>query len=474
MSSPLDRVRPSVVKVMTQADPPDYEQPWQTQGVSAAVGSGSIVATKAGLRVLTNAHVVENEVFVEVRRFGKSRKYVADVEAVSHDSDLALLSVEDQRFFKEAVPIGIGDLPALGNEVTVLGYPIGGDRLSITRGVVSRIEMSPYAHSQRRLLTVQIDAAINPGNSGGPVVDGNGKLIGVAFQGLEDAENIGYMIGSPVLQHFLREIERGNSRGFPDLGIVTQTLSSGAHRGFLKLPREIPGGVLITRVAYAGTAWRVLKPGDVLLEVASARVASDGSVPFRKGERVEFTHRVAEQQIGDTLRIKFWRRGKIQKRTVKLKPPQYLVAEDRYDVRPTYFLYGGLLFVPLTRDYLKTWGEEWWTSAPPRLVSIYQNEICTSERGEIVVLQKTLADRVNRGYHDYENVVVDTLQGRRVRDLHDLITRVEAATEEFVVFGLEDGRSVVLNRAHAVDRRHAIMRRFGVPHDRSAGLRETS
>ena len=79
------------------------------------------------------------------------------------------------------------------------GFPIGGERLSITEGVVSRIEMFSYAHSQRCLLGVQIDAAINDGNSGGPVLRG-GQLAGIAFQALESGENIGYAIPVPVIR----------------------------------------------------------------------------------------------------------------------------------------------------------------------------------------------------------------------------------------------------------------------------------
>ena len=67
----------SVVKVMTTSDAPDYDQPWQTEGPDGAVGSGVIVMTSRGARVLTNAHVVENQVFIEVRRYGKSRKFEA-------------------------------------------------------------------------------------------------------------------------------------------------------------------------------------------------------------------------------------------------------------------------------------------------------------------------------------------------------------------------------------------------------------
>ena len=85
----------SVVKVMTTSDAPDYEQPWQTEGPDAAVGSGAIVMTSRGPRVLTNAHVVQNQVYIEVRRYGKSRKFEAVVEGVGHVCDLALLKIKD-------------------------------------------------------------------------------------------------------------------------------------------------------------------------------------------------------------------------------------------------------------------------------------------------------------------------------------------------------------------------------------------
>ena len=167
-SGPMRSMLRSVVKVITTSDAPDYEQPWQTEGPDAAVGSGAIVMTTRGARVLTNAHVVENQIFIEVRRYGKSRKFEAAVEGVGHVCDLALLKIKDSGFAKGAPAFPIGDLPWLGDRVAALGFPIGGDRMSITEGIVSRIEMYPYTHSQRNLLAVQIDAAINSGNSGGP------------------------------------------------------------------------------------------------------------------------------------------------------------------------------------------------------------------------------------------------------------------------------------------------------------------
>lgn len=69
-------------------------------------------------------------------------------------------------------------------------FLVGGDNISVTKGVVSRVEPTQYVHSATQLLAIQIDAAINPGNSGGPAIMGD-KVAGVAFQNLSNAENIG-------------------------------------------------------------------------------------------------------------------------------------------------------------------------------------------------------------------------------------------------------------------------------------------
>jgi S1-C subfamily serine protease len=470
MASRLAKIRNSVIKVHTQSDAPDYDQPWQKKGVDSSAGSALIVSTKRGPRVLTNAHVVQNQVFVQVRRYGQATKYVAEVEGVGHECDLALLSVADDRFFRGAAPIRVGELPTLGQQVTVLGYPVGGERLSVTRGIVSRIEVMSYTQSQRRLLAVQIDAAINSGNSGGPVVNEDGKLVGVAFEALEEAENIGYMIGSPVVRHFLEDMDSGTFDGFPDLGVETQTLESAAHRRALGLPAKQLGGLLVSEVAYGGSAWRMLRRGDIILKIGSTPVASDGSVRFRKGERIHFSYLVARHHVGETLRVTFWRKGAVGSCDIKLKPAHYLVPEDRFDVRPTYYTFGGLLFVPLSRDYLKTWGSEWWNHAPARLMAVYENGVRTQSRQEIIVLQKVMADRVNQGYHDIESQIVTHVQGKKVRHLRHLVRILDRTRQRFVRFELDDGRTVVLERAAAQQRQAEILGNFGIPRDRSDDL----
>jgi S1-C subfamily serine protease len=153
---------------------------------------------------------------VQVSRAYDPEKYMAYIEIVGHECDLAILRVKDKAFFEGLKPLSLGTLPKLRDDVAVYGFPTGGDKISITEGVVSRIEIQPYAHSDRNLLAVQIDAAINPGNSGGPVIQ-KGKIIGIAFQTNTEGENIGYMVPVPIIEHFLTDIEDGKYDGFPIL-----------------------------------------------------------------------------------------------------------------------------------------------------------------------------------------------------------------------------------------------------------------
>jgi S1-C subfamily serine protease len=434
-------------------------------------GSGAVVRTRRGLRVLTNAHVVQNQVYVEVKRHGRAEKYPATVEGVGHECDLAILEIADRDFFRSAEPLPLGRLPALSTRVSVLGYPIGGERLSVTQGVLSRIEMTAYSQSQTVLLAGQIDAAINSGNSGGPVVRGE-KLVGIAFQSLEEGENIGYIIPVPVVRHFLQDMANGVFEGFPNLGVRVQRLESPVHRRALGIRDR--HGVLVTSVAFGSSTWSRLMRKDVLIEVDGVPIAADGTVSFRRNARVDYRYVVTQRHVGETISVKVWREGKRREVEIPLGPPAYLVSEDRYDIKPSYYLFGGLLFVPLTRDYLKTWGPQWWQIAPHSLLHHYERGVRSPEQHEVVILQKVLADAVNRGYHRAESLEIVKVQGKPLRNLEDLVRIVDGTRGEFVTFETARGAELVLDRAEAKARGKAILARFGVPADRSPDLRRAA
>ena len=233
----------SVVKVLSTVQEPDFENPWQKLGVDKGNGSGVAFLFEDKPCILTAAHVVAHQTFVQVQRIGVETpdKYVATMYAIWHDCDLAILQVEDEAFWDGLEPAVLGDLPEIRSIVLVAGFPIGGGELSVTEGVVSRIEDQQYAHTHRRLLAVTVDAVINPGNSGGPVFNTQGELVGIAFQTQQMATNIGQIIPPPVIRHFLDGVsEKGPDgyQGFPGMGFETQDLSleNRYMRNYLHLP----------------------------------------------------------------------------------------------------------------------------------------------------------------------------------------------------------------------------------------------
>ncbi|KAJ7298714.1 hypothetical protein O6H91_Y475800 [Diphasiastrum complanatum] len=308
----------------------------------------------SGRRLLTNAHCVEHHTQVKVKRRGDDTKFVAKVLAIGPECDIALLTVDDDNFWKGVEPLKFGSLPRLQDGVIVVGYPVGGETISVTSGVVSRIEVTSYVHGASELLTIQIDAAVNPGNSGGPAFNDRGECVGIAFQVLRlvDAENIGLLIPTTVIYHFLNDYERnGIYTGFPCLGVWWQRLESSALRSFLKM-KPSQKGVLIQKVAPTAPSYDVLQKGDVILRFDGIPVANEGTVPFRSAERIDFHFLVTQKFSGESAEVEILRDGKVMKVQTSFKPPVHLVPIHNEGRLPSYFIVAGLVFVPVCQPYI--------------------------------------------------------------------------------------------------------------------------
>ncbi len=462
----------SLVQVLTTANPPDIRVPWRRTGPKSWTGSGVIIA---GARILTAAHVVADQVMVEVRRAGSGRRYTATVEHVCHPCDLALLSVADGEFFQGSKALPIGHLPELQQPVEVHGFPEGGSGLAITSGIVSRIDVDYYVHSYpTRLLLVQVDAAINSGSSGGPAVS-NGKLVGIAMQTLEDAENIGYIVPAPIVRHFLEDVKDGRFDGFPDLGFWAQSLENPALRSKLGLKPD-QGGMLVTAVAHEGSGHGVMEPGDVLLAINGIAIGADGSVEITDGVRVDGTFLEQRPQVGETLNLTLLRNGQVLERTAVMRTSQLLVAPGAYDRDLPYRVYAGFVFQPLTARYLIS------SKRRQNLLRVYYlNPVMGGTttrvpnrgipgRREVVILTSVLTDELTRGYEDIKNTVILSIDGTVVRDLAHLSDLLDSGESEFVTILTELGQQIVLERTAAEAAHAEILRRYQIPRDRADDL----
>lgn len=451
-------VRKSVVRVTTTSQEPDYKVPWNPGNINRGIGAGFIIG---GPRIVTNAHVISNSRFVTVERENDPKKYAAKVKFVAHDCDLAILEVGDPAFYKGLKPLEIGGIPQLESSVSVYGYPIGGERLSVTQGVVSRIDFQSYTHSAvDSHLACQIDAAINPGNSGGPVLQ-NGKVVGVAFQGYSGdvAQNVGYMIATPVLQHFLKDVADGHYDKYVDLAIQTFRLQNPAQRAALGL-KDDDTGVMVGTVVPGATCDGVLRTGDVILAIDDNRVASDGFIQV-ENDRVEMAEAVERKFKGDSLKLHILRDKQESDVTATLKPAwPYLMQANTYDVRPRFVVFGGLVFQPLSRDFLEVYGID-----DLRVRYFYDQFVERTiflKHPEVIVLSQVLPDPINTYIEEYRNSIVDEVNGHSIKRLEDLSAAFAEPADYYVVKCVGQGRPIVLERSAVEAARARIKKAYNV------------
>lgn len=162
------------------------------QGTGFHIGGG---------RIITNSHVIRNHTSLRLSRHGKPGNFAGRVLCDGRLVDLALVTVDDRDFFENLPIVSFQqEVPNLDDTVVAVGYPLGAQSVTLTRGVVSNVQLKDLTLSYKggeQQLVVQIDAAINPGNSGGPVFSQATALaVGVAFAGRSGAEGEHYLLSS--------------------------------------------------------------------------------------------------------------------------------------------------------------------------------------------------------------------------------------------------------------------------------------
>ncbi|XP_028126775.1 protease Do-like 9 [Camellia sinensis] len=434
----------AVVKVFCTHTEPNFSLPWQRKRQYSSSSSGFVIG---GRRVLTNAHSVEHYTQVKLKKRGSDTKYVATVLAIGTECDIAMLTVESDEFWEGVSPVQFGDLPTLQDAVTVVGYPIGGDTISVTSGVVSRIEILSYVHGSTELLGLQIDAAINSGNSGGPAFNDKGNCVGIAFQSLkhEDVENIGYVIPTPVIMHFIQDYEKnGAYTGFPILGVEWQKMENPDMRISMGMKPD-QKGVRIRRIDPTATESEVLKPSDIILSFDGVDIANDGTVPFRHGERIGFSYLVSQKYTGDIAAIKVLRNSETLKFNVKLKSHRRLIPAHNKGRPPSYYIVAGLVFTTVSVPYLRSeYGKDYEYEAPVKLLDKLLHEMPKSQDEQLVVISQVLVADINIGYEEIVNTQVLAFNGQTVKNLKSLVSMVESCGDEFLKFDLDYQQIVVL------------------------------
>ncbi len=429
----LKAMRKAIFKVRVNSQSPDYRQPWALKQMVSSSGTGFYIGERS---ILTNAHVVAQGKFISVLKDGDDQPVSARVKYIAHDCDLALLEVLDPNYFNGVSPLEFGDLPEVRETVNTIGYPSGGEQLSITQGVVSRISYRRYVHTGTDShLLIQVDSAINPGNSGGPVTQGS-DVVGVAFQTQTAAENTGYIIPTPVVQRFLQDIKDGHYDGHPVQGIwlMDEALENSAGRAYHGL-RPGEGGVKVSKVSSYSPMFNLIKPGDILLAIDGQLIGVDGKIKLFN-ERLSFRALYDLKQVGDSVTFHVLREGNRTAIEVPLKSQSdFYEPGETFEIRPRFLVFAGHVFTALSRSYLKVWGGNWSTDAPLilRYIQGFSTQLAEfRSKRDIIVLSDRLPHAVNAYAGPYLEEVLMQVNGRDVGSLEDLSQQFADAKTEFL------------------------------------------
>ncbi len=452
----------SVVKVFSTMRYPDPFKPWTKQAPSEATGSGVIIE---GRRILTNAHVVLYASQVQVQANEAGDKVAAKVIAVAPGIDLAVLELEDTSFFDSRPPISrASKLPEIKDTVLAYGYPTGGTSLSITKGIVSRIEFVPYKFPVSGL-RIQIDAAINPGNSGGPAI-ADDKMIGLAFRKQSGDESIGYIIPNEEIELFLKDIADGHYDGKPAMYDELQTLENPAMREFLRLDKAVEG--IIVHQPTKSDADYPLKQWDVITRMGDTPIDNQGMVKLGHDLRVDFHYEIQKIAANGLLPLSVVRAGKLVHVNLPVSPNHPTLVSDLGGGYPRYFIYGPIVFSIGTWEFVG--GLE--KSGASRTLSIIKSPLLSraldapdDEVQELVVIASPFfPHKLAKGYSNAAGSVIYSINGKRVSSLNQLVALLRDLKDEFVTleFDQRSSESLVFPRAAMVAATEEILTDNGV------------
>lgn len=467
---PEPKVEAAVVKINVTSRAPDFFRPWTKAGPQKSSGSGVVIA---GPRILTNAHVVmhASEVFVQLSQGGD--QHTAKVTAIAPGIDLAIVELVDPSGLDGIAPLSLAaELPRPKSHISVYGYPKGGDDLSVTDGIVSRIEYTGYnfgAWGTR----VQVDAALNPGNSGGPAIQ-DGKIAGLVFSKIQEADNIGYLIPPEEIESFLKDAADGKYDGNPQMFDSYQTAENDALRAFLNMPKEMTG--IVIAEPYQDDDDYPLKRWDVITHIGPHAIDNQGYVEVREGLRLKFQYYVPRLANDGKVELTVVRDGKSQIVQVPVSPDRELLIPTLKDQYPEYFIYGPIVFEPVTQEYVRGLGGQGVSMLmaldSPILKRLYE---APEEPGEelVVVATRLFPHPITKGYDNRPLGVIKSVNGVEIKNLRQLGELLRDSKDEFLRFEMADrNESLVFRRSEIAAATEQILVDEGIRYQASDKFRD--
>ncbi|TWU13024.1 Serine protease Do-like HtrA [Symmachiella macrocystis] len=475
-------IRSAVVKVYATKRSPSLSTPWKRGDGKNVTGSGVMLSPDT---LLTNYHVIAYSTDTSISVNGQSDRLSATVQAVSPGMDLALVKL-DKPLPADSVVASIAEtVPSPGTKIQVLGYPKGGESLSVTEGVVSRIDYVEYRQEEMGL-RIQIDAPVNSGNSGGPVIEGN-KIVGLTFGLLSGANDIGYAIPCVEIQRFLEDIEDGKYDGKPQLWFESLLCNDKELREWLKLP-EGETGIRFVRQPIP-IADYPLQLNDVITHIGEFDVSNLAKVDYDSNTQVSCEYALDRSAQDGQVQLRIIRAGKEMHVQVPVFSDGHYLLKFLNDQQPSYFVYGPIVFgvanaefPDLVNSMMLQGGrnaamalglfKEMQKSDNPYLMRRFARTESTDEH--LVVIPKLISTGLTRDTKLLTPAVVRAINGKKVTSIQSAALILAAIEDEQIVIEIDDNRNttIVFNRAELDSKHDQIMVDNGIVKSASSDLKE--
>ncbi len=377
--------------------------------------------------ILVTAQLVADATYIELEQASTGEKLAAKVKAVDYEANLALLEPAQavDGFFSGLKPMAVESGARIGDALQVWQLD-GRGELVVSDVKLSKILTTRYVLESSVFLAYEANGIIRTeANSFTLPVVKNGKLAGLVLR-YDSKNQSATVLPGPIMTHFLKDMADNKYQGFPNLGVEFQTTIDPQFREYLGMKKE-QQGVFVSNISKGGSAESAgIEKGDIILEMNGHAVDDRGDYEDAQFGRISVSHIVRGQSfVGEEFKVKVLREGKEQTLSGKLTrkdPKDYLVWPYLFDRGPNYLVQGGLIFQELSLPFVQSFGEDWESSAPLRLIFITKHTEEYEKQGKhkIVFLAGSLPTRTTQGYERLGGHIVSSVNGKQINDLADL------------------------------------------------------
>jgi hypothetical protein len=440
----------------------DQFRPWRNTEVREKGGVGCAVGA---YHVITPAWNLTDAKLIKARVSGQNEYIPAKIKTIDYEIDLALIELEPNTLTKPLKPVKFADKFERGAKLNYYWLNSAGE-LTTGQGYLDRAEVLHSPISYTNFLNLVVTNTSQETGTGHLYCDGP-TPIGIACWS-EGATETG-LIPAAVINGFVSRAKDANYPGVPAVGFSTNELLDPAMREYLKMPKTMKNGVLVTDVYNLGTGCDLLKSSDVILAIDGKELDAYGKFLHPAYDRILFHHLITLHKIGDDIVFDIWRDGARQQLHVQAKNfdvGEMLVPYYEYGRQPEYVVTGGFVFQKLTRPYLANRGKDWTGKVTPHLLHYFRDMAFkpTIQRKDIVILSYALPAQINLGYTDLAQLVVSSFNGMPISRISDIVKAQKLNPDskyDVVEFEL-DNPTVVIPRYQLSQTDAAIATSYGI------------